>query len=130
MKYEIGSERVVSKVLDDEAVVINLDDGLYYSMDGVAVAIWCHLTGGGSMEALTTELGQRYPGVGAATDDAAALLASLTEAGLLREATGDGAAQAETEILWPEVYARPELLRYDDVAEMVALDPPLPEMSR
>lgn len=39
-KYSIENERVVYRIIEGEAVILNLDDGCYYSLNKVGTRIW------------------------------------------------------------------------------------------
>ena len=40
MRLRVNRPTVISETIDGEAVVINLDSGHYYSLDGTAGEIW------------------------------------------------------------------------------------------
>ena len=46
MKYRVASDKVIGKVLDDEAVIINLATGIYYGLDGPAAKVWDYASTG------------------------------------------------------------------------------------
>lgn len=124
--YRLGSDQIVAKVLDGEAIVIDLATGIYYGTDGPGAAIWQCAEAGMSRDAIVAAAAARYAAVPEAARATAELLDRMAEAGLLAEGPGGGTAEPD----WPETWAAPELQVYDDVAEMVALDPPLPELER
>jgi hypothetical protein len=128
MRYRVASEKVIGKVLDDEAVIINLETGIYYGLDGVAARVWDYASQGASRERISQELSARYPDHPESADELRNLLQQMCEAGLLIE---DDREAADVALLadWPADYLPLEMACYDDVAEMVALDPPLPELS-
>jgi hypothetical protein len=124
--FRFNDPQVAAKVMDGEAVVIHLGTGVYYSMDGVACLAWERIAGGQEADALVDDLARRY-GVDRATveRDVTRLLDELLAAELVvaadagqRAPAGDGWA--------PPSYESPVLRRYDDMAELLALDPPLP----
>ncbi|MFA5146253.1 MAG: PqqD family protein [Candidatus Omnitrophota bacterium] len=39
-KYRIDKDKVTYRVIDNEAVILNLDSGYYYSLNGVGTEIW------------------------------------------------------------------------------------------
>src|SRR5215510_11576973 len=53
-------EEVAAKVIDGEAIIINLANGIYYSMDKVGGLIWEMLAETHSLEEVTTALTARY----------------------------------------------------------------------
>lgn len=128
MRYRLASDKVVGKVLEDEAVVINLTTGMYFGLDGPSAKVWEHASAGMSREAIGDAAARAYPEQPDIRVELSGLLEQMCEAGLLAVADGDGTDGA-AEIAWPPQYQKLEMTCYDDVAEMVALDPPLPELS-
>jgi hypothetical protein len=128
MKYKVASDKVIGKVLDGEAVVINLNTGMYYGLDGPAARVWDLLSNGIDSETIEAQLHATYPRQTSAAQELAQLLGQMSEAGLLiADPSGPEVAPDPGE--WPAEYQLLEMTCYDDVAEMVALDPPLPELA-
>ena len=130
MRYELGSDKVIGKALDDEAVIINLETGMYYGLDGPSARVWALVSAGASTDAVKAGLEARYSdiqGLGAQFDQ---LLSALVDAGLIKPAADTSTPGPEVSHLsFPDKFQPLEMTSYDDVAEMVALDPPLPELS-
>lgn len=129
MSLQIASKAVVGKVLDGEVVIINLESGYYYSSEGIGAAIWEMIEHSMSRTGILGAVEARYTGETVDAAKIGAFLDSLVQFGLVRETDEAGSASAPEIASWPESYADPEILAYDDVADMVALDPPLPEMN-
>ena len=55
-----NEEEVAAQVLDGEAVMINLSNGFYYSMNGVGAFIWELIASGQSLDAIVTSLTRQY----------------------------------------------------------------------
>ena len=129
MTFTVASDKIVAKVLDGEAIIIDLDTGIYYSMDGVGAVLWQAASEGLSEAAILDQVASQYPSDPSAPADAKQTLDDLVDRQLLArggEAPSGGSSLNGFE--WPKTYAKPELAAYDDVADMVALDPPLPEL--
>jgi hypothetical protein len=74
---------------------------------------------------------QTYPDDADAPAQIEAFVAELVAEGLLSKAGPDAKPVDDMEaVSWPTTYSPPERMSFDDVAEMVALDPPLPELQR
>ena len=58
---EIVSRSVLSEVLADEAVLLDLASGTYYSLNASATFIWTMLERGCSEAELRAALAERYP---------------------------------------------------------------------
>jgi hypothetical protein len=127
-RFRVNSDEVTSKILDGEAIIINLSDGVYYSLVGPGTVVWAMASAGSGAEEIAGELIARY---GETSDDVRAdvesLLEKLAAERLLVPAPEGAAAGAVPEEL-PSGgdYATPELEKYDDMSDMLALDPPLP----
>jgi len=125
-----NEEEVASKVVDGEAILINLTNGLYYSMDGVSGYVWALIMEGSSVDHMAGMLAERYPvDADEAREDVRLLVHELLAEGLI---TVNGGAPSTEPVEPPagstDAYEAPSLTRYDDMAEMFALDPPLPEL--
>src|SRR5712692_9491612 len=53
-------EEVAAKVIDGEAIIINLANGVYYSMDKVGGLIWDMVQSGHSLEEIIVVVTERY----------------------------------------------------------------------
>jgi hypothetical protein len=127
-RYRVNSSEVTAKVLDGEAIVINLTDGAYYSLDGTGALVWAMAVTGFSGEEMAGELADRYGApLESVRADVDRLLEKLVAERLLLPGAPDGVPGALPEGLADTGdYAPPELEKYTDMSEMLALDPPLP----
>jgi hypothetical protein len=69
-RYAIDEARIVSEVIDGEAVVINLENGYYYSLDPTATEVWEWIRAGRSLSEVVSALRARYDCSGADPDPA------------------------------------------------------------
>jgi hypothetical protein len=124
-----ADEEIVAKVLDGEAVIINLGTGTYYSADGVGGFIWERVAEGMPVEGVAGAVVATYQ------VDAQRAAADLEK--FLGEAIGEGllvaeAAPSRRSVSPPasaeprRVYEPPRLHVYRDMEELLALDPPTP----
>ena len=60
--YRVKHPQVVGEIIDGEAVVINLDKGIYYSMDGSGAIIWSHFETGATIQHIIDALCSQYTG--------------------------------------------------------------------
>ena len=125
-------DEVAAKVIDGEAVLINLATGVYYSMRGSGAYLWSQLETGSTLSRLGEALAYQY-GIERelAHRDVQRLVAELHSEGLVTMG-GDVADGTPVTTAAPErgtdAYAPPQLEKFDDMADMFALDPPLPEL--
>lgn len=127
-RFRVNSEEVAAKVIDDEAIIINLSTGVYYSMDRVGARIWSLLEGHHDLEAIAALLESEYA-VPLATlrTDVDRLVEELRAEGLVTATDEAPAAPADPGKGGPKLdYASPVLNIYRDMGDLLALDPPVP----
>lgn len=126
------ADEVAAKVIDGEAIIINLVDGSYYSMDDVGATVWDLIEDGCTVEQIVGSVTSSYAvDEEAARGDIEALCDRLLEEGLVAVGDGgDGGAPDRSPASGPSgeplPYAAPELHKYTDMADLLALDPPMP----
>lgn len=84
----VGGQDVQCAVLDDEAVLLNLQNGHYYTLNRVGTAMW-ELLGGRTLREVLDEICQRFEvDRERAHDDLVALVMRLESEGLVQEERG------------------------------------------
>lgn len=131
-RFRPNTEEVAAKVMDGEAILINLSNGVYYSMDQVGGVIWELVEGQHSVEEMVATLSARYEvSVEQAQADVERLVKELVEENLVLE-TDAVAPNAEHPLAAPDQrapYETPELNTYRDMGDLLALDPPMPGLA-
>lgn len=130
-RFRLVEPHVAAKVLDGEAILINLANGMYYSLAETGALMWSLLQGGFSLGETIDRVAREYGAERSVVEaDVRRLAAELVEEGVLERCNGDRPRVSMDRLQLPEggEYRAPELKRYDDMAEMFALDPPLPEL--
>jgi hypothetical protein len=128
-RFRSYDEEVASKVVDGEAIIINLANGIYYSTDKVGALVWEHLLGGRSLEEVISSVTQRYDVTREqAESNVLELVQELVEEKLVVAfENGDHpAAHANPESGEKLPYELPKLNIYRDMGDLLALDPPVP----
>ncbi len=124
-----NDEEVASSVVDGEAIFINLSTGVYYSLRGAGAALWTLLAAGHSVGVATERIAS-LAGVTPAqvAADGGALVARLVEERLALpvESGASEPAEVQLEARWILPYTAPALETYSDMADLLALDPPMP----
>jgi len=124
-----NSEEVAAKVMDGEAILINLSNGIYYSMDKVGAVLWELVEKNFSPEEMVAFIINRYEvGSEQAQSDVERLLKELVDEKLILEADGvaDGDRDQHQRVDAKESYEQPQLNIYRDMGDLLALDPPTP----
>jgi len=118
-----ASDEIVAKELEGEVVVVNMGTGIYYSFNPVGSFIWMRCAEGASLGQVYSELVAAHPGSDTAGDIEKFADRLVAEKIAVLGPPVTGALSASL----PPLYAVPDLVVYDDVADMIAMDPPLPE---
>jgi hypothetical protein len=128
--FNIKKPDVVHETIDGETVIVNLENGVYYSLRNSGVDIWNLIEAGANFEELTAEIGKRYLGAPAEIQKAIReLLITLQKEGLLQVSS-----TRRTESLIPPApmaaarhkkikFENPILEKYSDMQELLLLDP-------
>jgi len=121
--YELNAPTVIGEIIDGEVMVMNLQQGIYYSVAGAGAAIWPALSGGCPSNTLAAALSSAT-GVPLQTIDADldAFVQRLLDETILRPADASGTAAAPT-LDGIANYDGLAFERYDDMRAMLILDP-------
>ncbi len=123
------SQQVAAKVMDGEAVLINLANGVYYSMDKAGGLIWSLIEQARSLDAIADAVAAAYdvPPV-RAREDVEQLAAQLVAEDLVAAAGDEVPAEGADPTPPPRKlpYETPKLNVYRDMEDLLALDPPMP----
>jgi hypothetical protein len=123
----LGGLEIVSKIVDDEAVIINLTTGYYYSATGVGAVIWEMMEAGHGLRQIAEAIAARYEVTAdQAERDVLALAQKLLDEKIMIPAAPAASAIVPAAVAVRMPYRGPELSRFGDLAEHFALDPPLP----
>ena len=131
MSFAVDRRRVVHETIDGEAILIHMESGFYYSLDGAGAEIWNGLATGSPSAEVAAGLRMRYQAPPGAIEDAVSGLASeLCREGLLDE-TDTPADRGAVSSLAPvngatgsrQEFKAPVLHRYTDMADFMLVDP-------
>ena len=124
-----NEDEVSAKVMDGEAIIINFSNGIYYSMDKVGGLVWEMVEGTHSLaEIMETILDRYLASPEQVKADIEKLVAELLQENLVKE-TDDSEASGTDKLLEVQDklhYESPQLTAYRDMAQLLALDPPMP----
>jgi hypothetical protein len=122
-------EEVAAKVIDGEAIIINLANGIYYSMDKVGGFIWDMVQSGHSLEEIIQGVTERYDVAREKVEsDVLELVEEMLRENLVAIAENGAPADAASQLPSGEklAYEAPKLNIYRDMGDLLALDPPTP----
>ena len=120
--YKIDKETTLSEKIDNDTVVINLNNGCYYNFNATASFIWdladCALNRKGIIEQYALFYNMNTD---KASVDVSAILDTLVTNGLV--ATLSEKPMTPKSLPDPPPYLVPVIEKFDDMQEMLLLDP-------
>jgi hypothetical protein len=126
MRYQPKTPAVVHETVEGETIIVNLDSGSYFHMDGLGAYVWQSLVAGADAADVTNAIAAHHDELGDHVGgDVDALLDQLTDEGLIEELAAD--ASLSTTAPLPDLpstsYSPPRLNKHDDMQELLLLDP-------
>ncbi len=126
--FECNAPEVVFENFGDEVILLNLRSGHYYSLDPLAMLYWEYLSQGVPPAAIAAHICGSYAGkvdpvlIGQHLD---ALFDEFRTEGLIRSSSISRTLAEVTNGIskLSAAYVRPTISKYDDVTEMLLLDP-------
>ena len=128
-RFSIASENVATKIMDGEAIIINLASGVYYSMEHVGATIWNLIQTGHSLEECVDAVSKQFNvSRENVQTDTEKLIEELIEEELITTSSNPVASTASNEPVHSTEtdYESPRLNIYRDMGDLLALDPPTP----
>ena len=129
-RLEHNESEIAAKLIDGEAILINLSDGTYYSMDKVGGFIWELIKRNYSLSEMVETITEHYDVSAEKTKtDVETLAADLLEEKIVRigrwERQDERLIESSSRKL---AYETPKLNTYRDMNDLLALDPPMPNL--
>jgi hypothetical protein len=124
--YRLTGDKIVSEVIDGEAVLINLDLGNYYSLDKIGTEVWQLMSDGYSDKAIAQALTLRYT---ASADEVfmslQRFIAQLLDEGIITrfESTASGLSTVPQESGVRMPFTPPTIMKYTDMQDLLLIDP-------
>ena len=117
----------VAATIDGEAVLINFVNGMYYTTGGIGGLVWSFIEQGHRLDDVAAFVAHRYAiPPKKAQEDVSAFAQSLFDEDLVGYCDTGPKAIATEAVPSNTAYAPPQLSKFDDMAEQLALYPPLP----
>lgn len=124
--YRIAGPNIVHQLVDGEVVAINMNSGVYYSLQGSAAVVWSAVERGAGADGIVAELSARYTGPVLEIRSAVeAFLAELAGESLIAPGAGAavGSAPASPPSSAKPAFQAPRLEKFSDMSQMLLLDP-------
>ena len=61
-RYQVNSPNVIHEIIDGEAVLVNMENGSYYSIDSVGAVVWDYIEKGLSSSQIVEAISAQYAG--------------------------------------------------------------------
>lgn len=121
--YQINPH-ILHENLEGEVIVINLNTGMYFSMNAVGGHIWSMIGKNYTQELILQTLARMCQETIAAIEvPVNNFLTSLEDNTLITKIIGDSLAEADDFASYQLLFAAPALEIYQDMQEMLLLDP-------
>jgi len=125
--YRVRDKNVVSEIIDEEAIIMDLTDGIYFSSDGAGAVIWDGIVHGFDAAQIKQRVQQAFSADPAELNlDFQGFVASLLANKLVNVAYEAAVSSVGWSMPLPagrRCYDPPVLNRYDDLQTLALLDP-------
>lgn len=128
--FRVNSPNVIHEIIDGEAVLVNLENGSYYSIDSVGAVVWDYVEKGLSSNQIVEAIAAQYEGEQADITVGIQQLFDQLQAEQLVVAGGvasaNGHAPAVSEAVNGQAkppFEAPVLHKYTDMEDLLLLDP-------
>jgi hypothetical protein len=123
--FRMNAPQVVGEVLDDEVILVNLENGAYYSLNSTGSEIWVLIRGGVPFNEVVDVLKTRYPAMSGQMEMGVKnFLRSLREESLIVSCEAPQESSTPPQLpLAAKAFAPPEFSKYTDMADLLLLDP-------
>lgn len=125
-RFKINSSQVAQETIDGEVVIINLQSGIYYSLQNVGASIWGLIENGMTIDQTIEGIARQYDGNRSDIDSGInQLIAELKQADLIEpvEETVNPDAIPIPETTEKLRFEMPVLQQYEDMQDLLLLDP-------
>jgi hypothetical protein len=123
-RFRVNEPKVLSETIDGVVIVLNFENGHYFSLNGPATFVWNQLARGCSLDAVAATLAARHGREPAAIEATLAeFVASLESEALLRPAEPDLPEPPAPEAPPEGDLAAPGFEKFTDMEQLLLLDP-------
>lgn len=128
--YKINSPNVVHEVIDEEAVIVDLGSGMYYSLDKAGADIWSLIDAGTDVRQIPSMIAAKYAGdLQDIEEDVNRLVDQLQQESLIapdvwqNSDPGMHSGPAVQDQADRPPFEKPVLVKYTDMEDLLLLDP-------
>ena len=122
--YTIDQSRAISETLDGETIIIDLESGIYYSLNETGSLVWEYLKSGHSLDQIIQYFVNNYGANVASVEKAILdLLDSLEKNNLVKQSETSSVLAIEYKNVGKKDFMIPAIQKYEDMQEMLLADP-------
>ncbi|MDP8975953.1 MAG: PqqD family protein [Actinomycetota bacterium] len=124
MGFRVNRPSVIADTIEGEVVIINMENGNYFSLDGAGAAIWQGIENEASVGAIVAALEARYDAERPTIEQSVtSLLDELWHEQLITPGNGAEEALLAAGPEQPAPFVPPRLSKYTDMQHLIVLDP-------
>jgi hypothetical protein len=116
--YHVATSKVAHEIIDGEAVVIHLETGHYYSLNGISAQLWQWFAAGASRAQILDALDPLTSDQVGAVDQ---FIDSLLAEGILEQGSGEPASAPLAK--YGAAFEAPAFEKYNDMQNLLLSDP-------
>ncbi len=125
---QINKKNITYEIIDNEVIIIHLEKGHYYSLQGVAANIWADIAKGMTEQMIIDNNLIKYQNSDTDIADAVSLfIAKLKEEELIfssaKQSTTAKCSIQSLSVRGKDIFKSPVLVKYTDLEELLLLDP-------
>lgn len=124
--FRVNTPSVISEIVDNEVIIVNLDNGAYYSLRDTGCVIWRLIEQGATTAQIVAQLNLKYGG-------ATAVIMSAVQQ-LITELRAEALVSPRNEAITPPslsfivgdnlpAFSEPVLEKFTDMSDLLLLDP-------
>jgi hypothetical protein len=124
--FRVNTPSVISEIVDNEAIIVNLDNGAYYSLRDTGCVIWRLLEQGATTAQVVTQLSQQYGGETAVVITAVQQLIAELQAEALVSPCNEAVKSPSLPFIGGDdrqAFTEPVLEKFTDMSDLLLLDP-------
>jgi hypothetical protein len=129
--YKVNSPNIIHETIDDEVVIVDLENGFYYSLRGTAAQIWARIIGGFSEPDIIKYLSVQYNIDQARIEKSIKdFIHQLVEENIIHQTApanmGDAPDRSEPQLInLTKIveFKTPVIEKFTDMSELLLLDP-------
>ena len=126
-RFKVSSQEIVHETIEGEVVIVNLENGFYYSSDKLGSVVWKFVESGYTYGQILDVLGDKYPQNRVEIKESVArMIGELRDEGLIVSAQ-DGPAADSTVVDSPDLFEAefepPSLQKHKDMKDLLLVDP-------